>query len=147
VLLSMLLMSLACDAIALGSNQVEVEVIEVISSWTEQKLRSILIYFINLIRLEINWYIFCIKYIFKGEFDDTKGVIRIRYYRRTDNTVTMVKRKGTKGQTTIYTNLGERTYRTIKCERTWYRLGVLHTFQQKPTDLAQVTTKSNKLTS
>jgi hypothetical protein len=32
------------------------------------------------------------------EFEDTKGVIRIR--RRTDNTI--AKRKSTKGQTTIY---------------------------------------------
>jgi hypothetical protein len=35
------------------------------------------------------------------EFEDIKGVIRIRIYRRrTDNT--MAKRKSTKGQTTIY---------------------------------------------
>ena len=33
------------------------------------------------------------------EFEDTKGVIRNRNRRRTDNT--MAKRKGTKGQTTI----------------------------------------------
>jgi hypothetical protein len=38
------------------------------------------------------------------EFEDVKGVIRIRitvYRRRTDNI--MAKRKGAKGQTTIYT--------------------------------------------
>jgi hypothetical protein len=33
------------------------------------------------------------------ELEDTKGVIIIRIYRRTDNT--MAKRKSTKGQTTI----------------------------------------------
>jgi hypothetical protein len=36
----------------------------------------------------------------REEFEDTKGVIRIVYRRRTNNT--MVKRKCTKGQTTIY---------------------------------------------
>jgi hypothetical protein len=36
----------------------------------------------------------------REEFDDTKGVIRIVNRRRTNNT--MVKRKCTKGQTTIY---------------------------------------------
>jgi hypothetical protein len=34
------------------------------------------------------------------EFEDTKGVIKIRISRRTENT--MAKSKGTKGQTTIY---------------------------------------------
>jgi hypothetical protein len=34
------------------------------------------------------------------EFKETKGVIRIRKSRRTDNT--MAKRKSTKGQTMIY---------------------------------------------
>ena len=34
------------------------------------------------------------------EFEDTKGVIRIVYRRRTDNT--MAKRKSTKAQTMIY---------------------------------------------
>ena len=34
------------------------------------------------------------------EFKDIKGAIRISHRRRTDNT--MVKRKSTKGQTTIY---------------------------------------------
>ena len=34
------------------------------------------------------------------EFEDTKGVIRIVYRRRTDST--MANRKSTKGQTTIY---------------------------------------------
>jgi len=36
----------------------------------------------------------------KEEFEDTKGVIRIVYRRKTENT--MVKRKNTKEQTTIY---------------------------------------------
>jgi hypothetical protein len=36
----------------------------------------------------------------KEEFEDTKGVIRIVYRRRTNNT--MAKRKSTKVQTTIY---------------------------------------------
>ena len=35
------------------------------------------------------------------ELEDTKGVIRIRISKRTENT--MAKRKSTKGQTTIYT--------------------------------------------
>jgi hypothetical protein len=34
------------------------------------------------------------------EFEDTKGVIRIVFQRRTDNTMT--KRKRTQGQATIY---------------------------------------------
>jgi hypothetical protein len=37
---------------------------------------------------------------FKEEFENAKGVIRIVYRRRTENT--LAKRKITKGQTTIY---------------------------------------------
>jgi hypothetical protein len=46
---------------------------------------------------------------FIEEFEDTKGLIRIVYRRRTDNT--MAKRKSTKGQTTIY-----KTYIKLKIE-------------------------------
>ena len=45
-------------------------------------------------------FILCLSSMYE-EFEDTKGVIRISVYRRrTENT--MVKGKGTKGQTTIY---------------------------------------------
>ena len=40
---------------------------------------------------------------FLEEFEDTKEVIRIRTRRKTDNTI--VKRKRTKGQSTIYKTL------------------------------------------
>ena len=63
------------------------------------KLLSIDIY-MSVYTLGVVFFLFSLFKSFKEEFEDTKGVIRIVYRRRTDNT--MAKRKSTKGQTCFF---------------------------------------------
>jgi hypothetical protein len=79
--------------------------LQVSLDWTFLIAVRLLLTFIHTI------YIYLWECNIKKEFEDTKGVIRIRKWRRTDNTI--AKRKRTKEQTTIY----KTQYRKLKFEQ------------------------------
>ena len=64
---------------------------------------NLIIYVVNCLFINVGDYVLPVNNvirIFKEEFEDTKGTISIRISKKNDNA--KVKRKSTKGQTTIY---------------------------------------------